>query len=629
MRNLLKNICVQVAFLGTVFVLQGCSDSWLEPRPLSFYTPENTYINAEGLRGALLACERNMRGEFFGDAAPICTEIIQSDLAVEAVTDKAGPQMDMDQALLPDAQLNHQNNTRVGWYWKEGFNGIKYANTVISRIDQADLTEKEYNEILGTAYFHRAYRYFKLTHQFGNVPFIDIEFTSPKYDFFTYDRWSILERMKRELEFAYQWIPEVVDRGRTSKAACGVLLMKVCMALTDFDRAIEIGKEITAKHPLMTQRFTSNQTKPNTNLMFDLHSVEAKLDMTNTEGLMYVVAYPEIEGSAAMQIMRNIVPFWNSGSIKTPDGQTGTSETPHPEEDDPEMDLNRTYGRGVGHLHSTWYFSHEIWGEKEKNDLRGIYNRDSWKHTSDLRYNNPALKNKGNEWYGKNIVKNPAMSVEDTIRCWYHWPHYKSFVPSPLDARWEGGQSPWYVYRSAEVWLMLAECYYWKDDFAQAASALNIVRQRASANPLTSADINMGEILNERARELYYEENRHVELVRISYTYAKTGRPCEVFNGRVYKLDNISGPGGTNSNVKEKGYNFWFDWVNDKNNFYNKGVKHKFAEYKISVHHILWPVPANVINSNTQGVINQNVGYPGVENNKEPLKVPLEGSVIK
>ena len=30
-------------------LLNSCSDSWLEPKPLSFYTPENTYVNAEGL----------------------------------------------------------------------------------------------------------------------------------------------------------------------------------------------------------------------------------------------------------------------------------------------------------------------------------------------------------------------------------------------------------------------------------------------------------------------------------------------------------------------------------------------------------------------------------------------------
>ena len=50
---------------------------------------------------------------------------------------------------------------------------------------------------------------------------------------------------------------------------------------------------------------------------------------------------------------------------------------------------------------------------------------------------------------------------------------------------------------------------------------------------------------------------------------------------------------------------------------------HRLAEYKISVHHLLWPVPASAINANTKGVINQNIGYPGAEKNVEPLKVGL------
>lgn len=622
MKNKKSNIVIGSACL--ILSLSACSDSWLEPKPLSFYTPENSYVNVEGMYAALVACERNMRHEYFGDAAPIVTEMVQSDICVEGTTDKAGPQMDMDNSLLPDLNLNSGDRTKVGWYWNEGYKGIKYANVVVSRIDDATYKdEAERNAVLGAAYFQRAYRYFKLTHQFGNVPFLDAELTQPKYDFYTYDRWSILEKMKEELEFAYQWVPDNVDRGRTSKSACGVLLMKVCMALCDFDRAIEVGKEIVAAHPLMTQRFTVNQTKPNTNLMHDLHSVEAKLDMTNTEGLMYVVAYPEVEGSDRIQIMRNAVPLWSSGSIRTPDGQTGTSVAIDPDETDPEMDLNKIYGRGIGRARPTNYFQYEIWTEKEKNDLRSPNNHDSWRRMEDLRYNNPALKGTS-EWYGKHFVKNPAMSVEDTIRCWYMWPHYKTFVPDPLQTQWAGGETPWYIYRSAEVYLMMGECYYWKDQPAEAAEMLNVVRARAGAEPLTATDINIGEILAERARELYYEENRHIELVRISYTYAKLGKPCEVLGGRIYKLDNISGPGGTGSNIKEEGYNFFYDWLMAKNNFYNKGVKHKWAEYKISVHHILWPVPAEAINTNYGGVINQNIGYPGAENNITPLQVGQE-----
>ncbi|GAB3012068.1 hypothetical protein GCM10027051_13550 [Niabella terrae] len=609
-----------------VIIGWGCSKEWLEPKPLSMFEPGETLTNAQSLYFALASCERNMRHEYFGDGSPILTEIMQSEVAVEGTTDKAGPQMNMDIALMPDADLNNVNTTRVGWYWYEGYKGIKYANTVISRVDSAEFKdEAEKNAVLGAAYFQRAYRYYKLTHQFGDVPYLDREYSTPKYDFFSYDRWSILEKMKSDLEFAYEWVPENVDRGRTSRAACGVLLMKVCMALTDFDRAIAVGKEIVAAHPLMKSRFTSNKGLPNTNLMYDLHSVEAKLDMSNTEGLMYVVAYPEAELADSpndrIQTMRNAVPFWNSANVKTPNGISGTSVAIAPGAPD-SLDLNKRYGRGIGRLRSTWYFTHDIWrSDKEANDMRGIYNTNSWKHMEDLHYNHPKLLEDNNPWYGKNLVKPAGMSVEDTIRCWYPWPQYKLHVPDPLNQRWDGGQTPWYIYRSAEVYLMLAECYYWKDDPGQAAIALNEVRLRAGANPLAAAEVNIGEILDERARELYYEENRHIELVRISYTFAKLQKPCELFGGHVYSLENISGPGGVNANIKQTGINFWYDRVVSKSNFYNKGVKHKWAEYKISVHHILWPVPANAINTNIKGVINQNIGYPGAEKNKTPLQV--------
>ena len=140
-------------------LLSACRDSWLEPKPLSFYTPENSYVNAEGMYSALTACERNMRHEFFGDGAPIVTELVQSDVCVEGTTDKAGPQMDMDNSLLPDLDLNNTDRTKVGWYWSEGYKGIKYANVVISRIDDATyVDEAERNAVLGAAYFQRDYR---------------------------------------------------------------------------------------------------------------------------------------------------------------------------------------------------------------------------------------------------------------------------------------------------------------------------------------------------------------------------------------------------------------------------------------------------------------------------------------
>lgn len=617
--------------LAALPLLNSCSDSWLEPKPLSFYSPENTYVDAAGLYSALVACERNMRHEFFGDGAPILTEMYTTDIAVHGKTDESGSLVDLDNEMLPSRTKNDMKG-KNGWYWDEGFKGIKYANIVISRLDAATYKdEAEKNGVLGGAYFHRTYRYYKLTHQFGNVPYLNEEITQPKLDFYSYDRFSILEQCKKDMEFAYQWVPEQQPRGRANKDACGVLLMKVCMALGDFDRAIEIGKEVTARHPLMSQRFTANQGKPNTNLMHDLHSVEAKLESANTEGIMYVVAYPDMPTDKDNRIntMRNGLPYWaKGGAIKTPDGKTGTAIVPDNADKRTEIDNDYLYGRGIGTCRPTNYFQYAIWTEKEKNDLRGPFNHDSWKRMEDLRYNEPGLKNKNDPWYGQPLVRPGDLSVADSIRCWYSWPHYKLFVPDPTKMQdFSGGETPWYIYRSAEVYLMMAECYYWKSDDANAAAMLNVVRQRAGAEPL-SGSVGIADVLAERARELYYEENRHIELVRISYLYAKTGKSCEALGGRAYKLDNISGPGGTGTNCKDAGLNFYFDWVMAHNNFYNKGVKIPNGEYRMSVHHILWPVPENAIKTNTGGVINQNIGYPGVEKNVEPLKVPAEGNVV-
>ncbi len=603
----------------------GCKESWLDPKPLSFYTPENTYVDAEGMYSAIVACERNMRHEFFGDQSPILTEYYTSDVAVNGKTDESGALVDFDNYMLPTQTQNNAKN-KMQWYWDEGFKGIKYANIVLSRIDAGTYKdEAERNAVLGTAYFQRAYRYYKLTHQFGNVPFLDREYTEPKLDFYSHDRWSILEQLKKDLEFAYEWVPEKVDRGRTSKTACGVLLMKVAMCLGDFDRAIEIGKEIVANHPLMTARFTSNKNKPNTNLMHDLHSVEAKMDMSNTEGLMYVVSYPDVEGRDRIQTMRNATPYWAKGAaIVTPDGKTGTAISPAAADKGTEIDNDLHVGRGIGSCRANNYLQYDIWGEKEKNDLRSPNASGSWRRMTDLYYNDPGLKGKS-EWYGKHLVRPTNMSVSDSVRCWFSWPHYKLFVPDPTkDTDRSGGETAWYIYRSAEVYLLMGECYYWKDQLQEAANMLNVVRERAGAEPLNGSEINIGAILAERARELYYEECRHIELVRISYIYAKTDKPCEVFGGRVYKLDNFSGPGGTGSNVKEPGYNFWYDWMMTVNNFFRDGTEVANGKYRISVHHVLWPVPYNAITTNTGGVINQNIGYPGAENNITPLKVGEE-----
>ena len=51
-----------------------------------------------------------------------------------------------------------------------------------------------------------------------------------------------------------------------------------------------------------------------------------------------------------------------------------------------------------------------------------------------------------------------------------------------------------------------------------------------------------------------------------------------------------------------------------KNEFYKAGdILWGTNVFKISPFHVLWPIPANAIDSNQGGTINQNKGYIGYE----------------
>jgi hypothetical protein len=176
----------------------------------------------------------------------------------------------------------------------------------------------------------------------------------------------------------------------------------------------------------------------------------------------------------------------------------------------------------------------------------------------------------------------------------------------------------WYAFRLAETYLLRAEAYFWKDDLVNAANDVNAVRTRAGCSPYTPDQINIGTILDERNRELYYEEPRRTELTRIAYILARTGKTA--YNGKTYSLTDFSEN------------NFWYDRIIEKNKFYRDQVKAPFYNYRMAEWIVLWPVPTSAINANSLGHINQNIGYPGAETNIPPMKWvdgPGEGEIVE
>ena len=184
MKNSVNRLLVILLTGSLIAGASSCNKDRLKPRPLSFYEPDLTYVDAPAMRAALVSCARNLRNEMYGDGNAFATEMLFSEVSVEGTTDKSGPAQDLNLLITPDgATFNDADHNKIYYYWLEGYKGIKYANTIISRIDKATYASPaERNAILGAAYFHRAMRYYRLTQQFGDVPAIFRELTAPKLD---------------------------------------------------------------------------------------------------------------------------------------------------------------------------------------------------------------------------------------------------------------------------------------------------------------------------------------------------------------------------------------------------------------------------------------------------------------
>src|SRR5690606_15019361 len=68
--------------------------------------------------------------------------------------------------------------------------------------------------------------------------------------------------------------------------------------------------------------------------------------------------------------------------------------------------------------------------------------------------------------------------------------------------------------RLAETYLLKAEAQILLGDLTGAAETINIIRRRAHASEISSEDVDIDFLLDERARELTLEEHRRYHLIR-------------------------------------------------------------------------------------------------------------------
>ena len=630
----------------------SCSDSFLEQDPLSFYEPSATYTNEAGLQAAMAMCDKHLKDILLdgnGNVVPMATNYLMSDIGLHAKTDAGGGfQDDFDGKITPTSGMKGGGDENaMQRFWDEGYTGVKYANTVLTYVDQiSGLDEKTRDEYKGRAYFHRAYTYYHLVLQFGDIPLITKIISVPKQNYKSTSKEAIFRMLVRDLEFAVEHVPSQRDMtyvGMVNKEACMHLLAKCYLVTGEYQKAEAMATRLIEGQGLhlMTEPFGNFVGSGNTatwklerNVLWDLHRGENVCAAENKEMIMPILNFND-QNFTGYPLMRAIGVHWSNNVIRDPSGvSTPTSNYARNNGNyNAELDWLRVLGRGIGCFRTSYHYNARIWnvdGTSDNQDLRHNREVGNWVEMEDIRYNNPQ-----SPFYGKPMqlyatedyidpetgevtVHAGDLLCGDTLRSWYPTPLYKTYIldqtaennlgANQFNGATTGSNGNMYLFRLAETYLVRAEAKFYQGNAAGAAQDVNVIRKRANARHMFST-VTIGDIMDERARELFFEEWRQAELVRVSWCLAKSGKPDEW--GNVYDLATWDKQEGTDKN----GGSYWFKRLTTYSLFNNGPIQSngRSFNFRVNKHNIFWPVPNSAITANNQAPLAQNYGYDGYD----------------
>lgn len=635
--------------LATAIFFSGCSKDFLETDPLSFYEPVTTFSTESGLKAAMAMCDRNLKLYYArndNEMIPLPTEYMFSDLGAASATDKTRMLSNPAEDLTPSSETSESNLNRTNsilYFWVQSYKAVMWANTIIQYAPKVDgLDEDIMHAYVGRAYFHRSWIYLNLLMQFGDIPLVTKVIEVPKQNYKSTKRDAILDMLILDMEKAAEWVPEQSDMesiGMANKGACKVLLAKLYLARGEYTKAKNLCDDLIegGTYSLITgDKFgdfyenSAPETWPVTrNVIWDMHRPENKFRSDNKEIIMGIPNRgSDKESFVNMLTMRILYPFFFNNGLTDVDGkQAMQNYKRNNSKYDANYDYARALGRGIATYRTCYWYTHGLWevnNTLDKGDLRHSVTHGNWMCMDSLRVNNKDSKHYGEKLRLRN--DEGKLLCNDTIRRWFDVPHYKLWLDDPVaeadltgsdgyrGAR-TGGNADWYLYRLAEVYLLRAEAkFYLNPSDPTIADDLNAIRKRAKCDQLYSGTCTIGDIVNERARELYFEEWRNVELTRISLCLARSGRADEW--GNTYNLSTFDKQAG----VDRKGGSYWYQRC-IQYGIYNKEGRLSLVAtnanplYQMDKKNIYWPIPEVAITGNSKGVLHQNYGYTGYDEN--------------
>ena len=515
--SLKTNYRLSVVILTLVF--SSCSNDVLEERPLDFLAPENSFETVEGIRQGIYGLHSTVRENWYTDgpnqdAFAINMGGLGTDIAFHGENPGGNRKL-----VNYEAEMTSTND-QFTFFWETNYQIIQQANVLIEAINNSDDSiwenDAQRKAFLAEALFFRAWTYRFLVPLYGDVPLVTEALNTVKTDFVRTPKEEVYAQMEEDLVFAAENLPDPGSEegpGRITQGAALTILSEVYIYESKFQEAVDAAtKAIDGPYALMTDRFGSTiEAFGSGDVFLDLFAYGNQSLETNTEGLWVIQFEPLVTGGSRFPGERGWGPaYFRMGN--TPDGyQAFRGEL-----------VNGSYtgyldtlGRPVSWIRPTNFEAYDIWSGDFDTDIRNASHNIKRK----FYFDNPESAYDNQEIDFDLYPAGTRDAIKDT--CQYIYPYFMKHA-DPLNhfddpGRSGGGYNHKDVYaiRLAETYLLRAEAYVNMGNTALAAQDINAIRNRAKATPVSPADVDLDYILDERARELYGEEFRHITLRRM------------------------------------------------------------------------------------------------------------------
>jgi hypothetical protein len=455
----MKKIVSNISCLIAIVVIATSCDSFLDENPKTFLTP-NSYFQNEGQIVAAVNGLYTFLDDIFDGDVEVNS---QTFLFMEYLTGYGErPRGHGGQNLSQTVSMTvAENNTYVEYLWRTAYTAIENCNSVIAGIESAGegiITEDRKNELLGEAYFLRAYNYFNLVRLYGPVPLkltsttdlssVEIELTSEEG---VYTQIDLDLTKAGELMENSAWTN---NGGKVTKGAVKSLLAKVYLTMAGYP--LQKGTEYYRKaYETAKEVYTSGA--------FRLFNSYAELRTAENTGEHIWAIQREAD---------------NAGS------PVHTAMLPYPESDlAKSISKNGAYGGGLAPAQS-FYDSYPVGDER--------ISEKSYYYTE-----HEALDGSGTVQLGKPYI-------------------YKFWDDNCASSGKSGAD--YTLLRYADVLLVMAEAKAQADggttSDADAIDAYFEVRSRALPTEMKPASISVNDVLKERFWEICFEGQTWYDMLR-------------------------------------------------------------------------------------------------------------------